>query len=331
MTDFTTGNLDQQKASDFKVRALEALTGGRLEVKRPDILYTQYIPLESFDNNVDPGATDLSAPVDDWAGSAAFRAIDADDVPNVSFSLDKVSVPIFNGGVGAKIDRETFRRDAYMQSKGITTDLPERVAKVSRIVVEYLYEKLFFFGDQILDEGGNEFFPGLLNNPLVPQSTVATGASASTLWSTKTPDEKIFDIEAALDALSLVNNTVDSLLPNTIYLPWEQYNNIGHTKAGTLGNDQTVLKFIKEQGLYPELNGNLVVKPLRYLKGAGAAGTDRMIVLAHRPEHYMLANPIDYDILEPQLRDYGMKFLSEFKVSPLHFPWPTFMSYSDGI
>lgn len=326
------GNFNQQSGSDIVLHVNEALAKGELDVVRPEILYPGYIPAESIDTAVNEGATDYSKLYKDWSGVASFRAIGSNVVPTVGTTLGKVSIPIFSAAVSNNLDINDIRMGAMRVERGFSQDPYTRTAQILKLSMEYFNERLVFFGDGIYNGSSVEFFPGLINHPLIPQADVEAGAAigSPTEWVDKTPDEIIFDIENAIGTLYSVTNTV--MKATDIYLPVDQFSLISSTKAGVLGNDQVILKFTSEQNITAAISGRRVnIQPLRYLSGAGVGGTDRMMVVCKDSNNYMMANPIDFRMYDIQKVGFQFQYFAESRISPLMFPWPKFAAYWDGI
>lgn len=327
---FSAGNFGAQTGNDLTFHVLQAVAAGRLEVLRPEILYTDYIPSESFDTSIAPGSKDYSKIFGDQSGVASWRGQGSNDVPTIGTYNALTNVPIFNGGIGNVLDARDIRQGRILAARGFDEDPTIRTAQVMRIAVEYFIERLMFFGDGIFDQGGGQFYPGLLNHPLIPQSTVAVGASTFTTWDTKTADEIIFDMFTAIGAMYSSTNTVHMV--SDIYIPVTQFNQITSTKAGVRANDEVIIKFMSEQNMTMVLTGREInIRPLRYLEGAGVGATDRMIVVDKKPDHYMVGQPMDFNILPVERRGFLYEYWGEFEISPLHFPYPRFAAYYDGI
>jgi hypothetical protein len=325
-----TGNFNEQSGSDIMLHVNEALAKGELEVLRPEILYPAYIPQESIDTAVNEGATDYSKLYKDWSGVASFRAMGSNAVPTVGTTLGKVSIPIFSAAVSNNLDINDIRMGEMRVERGFSEDPYTRTAQILKMAMEYFNERLVFYGDGIYNGSSVEFFPGLINHPLIPQSSVDDGVSTATEWITKTPDEVIFDIETAITSIFSVTNTVMSA--TDLYLPPDQFGLISSTKAGVLGNDQVILKFTSEQNISAGISGRRVnIQPLRYLKGSGVGGTDRMMVVSKTANNYMMANPIDFRMYDIQKIGFQFQYFAESRISPLMFPFPKFAAYWDGI
>jgi hypothetical protein len=326
------GNFNQQSGSDIVLGVNEALAKGELDVARPEILYPGYIPAESIDTEVNEGATDYSKLFKDFSGVASFRATGSNVVPTVGTTQGKVSIPIYSAAVSNNLDINDIRMGAMRVERGFSQDPYIRTAQILKLATEYFTERLIFFGDGIYNGSSVEFYPGLINHPLIPQADVEPGAAVGnpTEWVGKTADEIIFDIENAITSLYSTTNTV--MKATDLYLPVYQFGLISSTKAGVLGNDQVILNFTSAQNISAAISGRRVnIKPLRYLDGAGVGGTDRMMVVCNDSNNYMMANPIDFRMFDIQRVGFQTQYFAESRISPIMFPWPKFAAYWDGI
>lgn len=326
----STNNLGNLSGTEILMHSLEAFAEGRLEVKRPKILYPSVFPAQSFNTSLAPGSLDYSKIYDDYAGTAAWRAEGSADVNTISTVLGKTSAPIFMGAIAGKLDIRTQEQNQILASRGFSQDLTIRTPQVMKLAVDYFIEKLMFFGDNINNAGGNSFYPGMLDHPIIPLSTVPVGASGFSEWTTKTPDEIIFDMQQAIIGLYVSTNTVYAA--THLYLPVAQYGLISGQKAGVRANDETILNYVSKNNLSKTETGqDLIIRPIRYLSGAGVGGTDRMLLLNMDQDNFMIGQPVDFNILDVQKVDYSFKYLGHFEVGPLHLPYPTFAAYYDGI
>lgn len=319
----TNGNLGAEAANTFFMHALEALLEGRLEVKRPNLLYPDTFPLESWDSNVASGMEYASKFVDDWAGQAKVRARDSIDISTMGMTTDKVTTQVFEYAIANNLDMRTINQGRILAQGGFSQDPTIRMPQIANAAIKEAYEKLLLFGDTIQDTGGSQF-AGFINNPVV------TIGSATGVWSGLDEDQIIFDIQAALISVIENSNTVHSV--TDVLMPQAQYNIIATTKAGSRANDETILNFVRTQGLAPERNGGTInIRPYRHLKGAGVGQVDRMIAYEKLPENFIIVNPVDFNVVNVIPKLFGFEYGYNAEISPLLLTYPRCMSYVDGI
>lgn len=117
---------------------------------------------------------------------------------------------------------------------------------------------------------------GLVNHPDVFTGSVPNGAAASPLWSSKTPDEILADVNTAINAAWQASGY--AVCPDKLLLPPAQFAYISSQKVSTAGN-VSILTFLEDNSISLRVNGRkLDVQPLKWLTGRGTGGTDRMVV-----------------------------------------------------
>lgn len=124
---------------------------------------------------------------------------------------------------------------------------------------------------------------GLLNHPdALVTDAAATGTSGGTKFSTKTPDQILDDINAAiLLAWERVGYDRDGL-PNHIIMPYEQYNSLATARVSELA-EKTILTFLLENNVAKQNGSDLFIGATAWCKGAAADGSsDRMAVYCNK-------------------------------------------------
>jgi hypothetical protein len=187
-----------------------------------------------------------------------------------------------------------------------------------------------YIGDISLGQGG------LLNNSLVPHTNLPAGASTSTTWALKTPDEILADFNAAL-----TTNWTRSgykVMPNRIGLPPAQYGFIATAKVATQAGNISIKRYIEENNL-AAANGSqgFEIVPIKWLIGAGAGGTlgvpgtvDRMAVwnknynYVRYPMTMLQRTPLQYEGIYHKATYYC-------RLGVLEVVYPETMSYWDGL
>lgn len=164
----------------------------------------------------------------------------------------------------------------------------ESAAKMGRPIDDQKYEALKLKHQMDIDEmvyvgDTNLNLTGLLNNSLVTNvSNLPNGASASPLWSTKTPAEILADVNATLTSAWQASGY--AVMPHNIILPPVQFGYISTTVVSTAGNVSILEYVLKNNIVTASGGGNISIKPAKWNVGAGAGGTigtanghDRMI------------------------------------------------------
>jgi len=150
---------------------------------------------------------------------------------------------------------------------------------------------------------------GLCNHEDITVETAATGASTNTLWSSKTADEIIADVNTLL-TLTWKESAL-AIPPSRLLLPPDSISLINSKIVSTAGN-RSVLNYLKENNLYKEITGKeLSIYPVKWLSEAGVGGLNRMV--AYTPEERFVRMPmtplarttLQYDLLKIRWAYYG--------------------------
>ena len=173
---------------------------------------------------------------------------------------------------------------------------------------------------------------GLLNNPDVPATNVATGAASSTLWSKKTPNEILADINGGITTVWANAGNDMSAIPNHILLPFSQYNYIATTKVSDLAQ-KTILTFILENNIAVINGSELKFGVSLYNAGAGAGNTDRMAIY-NMDERFVAVEELQpltrmYTLHDPKGLTYDTNYAAN--ISEVEFAYPQTAGYFDGI
>ena len=123
---------------------------------------------------------------------------------------------------------------------------------------------------------------GLCNSTLITAAAVANGASASPLWSTKTDDEILTDINEIQNSAWAASGY--AVCPDKLLIAPAKYAYLQSRKAGTAGQ-KSLLSYLIDESLSMRINGRaLDIQPVKHLTAAGAGGTDRMVAYTNREE-----------------------------------------------
>jgi len=163
---------------------------------------------------------------------------------------------------------------------------------------------------------------GLLNQPNATTYTPAAGASGSTAWSLKTPDEKVADLTGQYAAM--VAGTYKIFTPDAFLLPITQFEAANGQRMGD-GSDETVISF------YRKIKPNVTIDSWQYCAGAGTSGQDRCVAFINNRRYvrHMISSlfrqmPVEYSNLE-----FSVDCVC--KTAGVISPYPLSISYMDGI
>lgn len=128
---------------------------------------------------------------------------------------------------------------------------------------------------------------GLLNSALVTNvANVPNGAGGSAAWTSKTPDEILFDINEALVSAWKASGYVAP--PTKLGLSPTAFGYISTAKVSSAGNE-TILSYVKERNILTADKGiPLEIVSIKWLDSAArglAAGNDRMVAYTQKPDY----------------------------------------------
>lgn len=172
---------------------------------------------------------------------------------------------------------------------------------------------------------------GLFNNPNVFTSTLPAGASTSTKWINKTPDEILKDINSII---SYIQNEVyyDPMgFPDTMLVSNEAYNALQRI-VSTAGN-RSILDYVLENNTIVKQGRPFNILPNPFSEGRGVGGTNRIVT--YNSSYKFLGLDIT-QLLSPVRTDYNpdkdtYDTLYESYVSELKFNALQTIVYSDGV
>lgn len=177
---------------------------------------------------------------------------------------------------------------------------------------------------------------GLVNNSLVTNvSNVVAGASGSTLFTKKTPDEILSDVNTMIT--SVWQASAWAVMPSQILLPPAQFGYLATEKVSQAGN-VSILKYILENNvLTASRNAKLEILPVKWLIGSGQGGTigtagtvDRAVVYTRNkkrvrfPMTLLQRTPIQFDSIYHKTTYFG-------RLGQVEAVYPETMGYFDGI
>jgi hypothetical protein len=280
---------------------LAAVTWGRDIDLREDVTIANEVSSFTLSTYAQAGGTGQSAPT--FAGGKAWVGKDTTQITGMAVDLAKIAHPL---------------RPWATEVKYTILEL-ESAALVGRPI-----DQQKFFGMQLKHQmdidaqvyvGDPEFGDkGLATADTAPAnsgqvlnvSTAANGASGSPLWTQKSPDEILADVNTLLN--STWANSGYSFPPDRLLLPPENYSYISTIRIGEAGQF-SILKYLLENNLLTS-SGTAQIKifPLKWLPGLGVGGTpgnpatpSRMVAYTKDPERVrypmtlMQRTPIQYD------------------------------------
>lgn len=169
---------------------------------------------------------------------------------------------------------------------------------------------------------------GLINSSEITATTVATGSGGGTAWSGKTPVEILADVNTLLSGCWL--SSAYAVCPSKLLLPPVQFSYLAATLVSSAGN-QSILDFLKRNSIALSINGReLDIQPCKWLAGAGATASDRMMVYTNDLNYVRFPMvPIRRETAYYQ----GIRFAAPYiwAFGEIEFVYPETLRYADGI
>lgn len=167
---------------------------------------------------------------------------------------------------------------------------------------------------------------GLVNQTSVTAVVVANGASASPLWTSKTDDEILQDLNTQLTAAWAA--TGYKIMPSRVGLPPAKFAYLISRKIAN--GSMSIAKFLSENSIAMSQNGRpLELVPMRELIGAGTAGADRMMF--YTKDRKNLRFPMSPTASTAvQYRDLFQRTIYYLRMGVVELLRPETVRYADG-
>ena len=243
-------------------------------------------------------------------------------IPVVQADVEKDIFKVFSFGTILKVP---FVDQAKLQNIG--RSLQDLLEKGVRLNYQKSLDKNVYTGYENLGS------TGLINDPNITASAAAaTGTGGATTWATKTPDNILADINAALTAVWAACQYDPDGMPNHILVPPQQYAKLVSQKVSEAGNI-SVLKYLEENNIARNQGVDLTIVPCRCCVGAGTDGKDRMAVYRNEEDktYFDITVPLTRIMTQPSVGD--MAYLTAYAAQhgQVKFAYFETACYVDGI
>lgn len=239
--------------------------------------------------------------------------------------------------VQASYDKGTFKAHAFAVALRVMWQDMQRANFVGRSLDQTLQDGVRKVYDKHMDQnvyaGLTEFgSTGLVNDANVTFSNAANGAAGTPAWSTKTPKEILKDVNDALTAAWAAAEYDESAMPNHILLPYEQYTYIMNTMVTDLA-ETTILDYIQKNNIAAKNGKSLFIGATRWCKGAGASGTDRMVVYCNDRRFVKMDElvPLSRALTQPNATSFCYDTAYAANLTEVQIYYPQTMLYVDAI
>lgn len=302
------GRRSDAELTAFVPRELEAIIAGAYRVLYKALKARSFIPLQE---GIPAFAQTVKYNIYDRFGIAALIASYADDLPRADIVKDEVRSPIRAFG-----DSYGYNVEELMASEAGQLPLEPEKANAARMAYEEKLDRVAANGDSA------NGLVGLLNIPNALSFTFAAdGTGSSKVWTTKTTDQVLRDMNAFYQFMRDQTGDVHSM--RRIILPIAQDNYINTTPRSS-NSDKTIKQFFLEA--HPDVE----VVSWYKLKGAGAAATDRMVGYIPDSQFISLVENMPFTQFPPQARNLELVVPCMGKSGGVVCKYPLTVQYGDG-
>lgn len=230
-------------------------------------------------------------------------------------------------GINVDIEKKGFPLELWGMELGWTVIELNAAAQVGRPIDTQKYDGMQLKWNMDTDEqvyigDAAKGAKGLLNLSQV------TPTNATKTWATSTPDEIRSSINQVLS--NAWTRSAYSKVPEDLLIPPEQYSFLASTIVSSAGN-QSLLTYLETNTIAYHQNGKpLNIRPVKWMKGRGVGGTDRMVAYTNDkkfvrfPMVPLQSVPIQYRGLYQLVTYYG-------KLGAVEPVYPETLNYMDGI
>lgn len=308
---------DSQQAMSFLIEQASHIETEVYKIKYPDIIYSQLIPIDTSANEWAKSVTYFSM---DKVGQADWFDGNATDLRLANVNRNKFEQGIEMAGIGYRYTLEELGQAMLIPGMNLSAER----AEAASFAYESFMDKLAYLGDS------NKGFTGLINNLSVTViQAAATGTGSSKLWSTKTADQMITDVQAALSGVYEGSSTVE--MADTVLLPIDAIQQLSIIRIPN--TTATGLEYLSKNNLYTHTTGvPLTIRGVLGLGTAGGSGVGRMVAYRRDPRVVKLHVPMPHRFL-PVWQTGPMTFdvPGIFRTGSVEIRRPAAVRYVDGI
>lgn len=286
---------DSQQAMSFLIEQTSHIEAEVYKIQYPEIVYSQLIPIDTSANEWAKSITYFSM---DKVGQADWFDGTATDLKLADVNRSKFEQGIEMAGIGYRYTLEELGFAMQVPGMNLSTER----AEAASFAYESFMDKLAWLGD------ANKGFTGAINNASVTRvDAAATGTASSRLWSAKTADQQIADVQSALTGVYEGSNTVE--MADTVLLPVDAINQLSISRIPN--TTTTALEYLAKNNLYTHTTGApLTIRGVLGLGTAGSGALGRMVAYRKDPRVIKMHIPMVH------------RFLSVWQTGPITFDIP---------
>ncbi|PWJ80636.1 hypothetical protein C7441_112178 [Pseudaminobacter salicylatoxidans] len=277
---------DAQAAFPFVITQGRNVETRIYQKRYPTFNYGAHVPVVTEGNEWAVGTMFFTV---DIAGEAKFISGAGNDLPFSSATRDQAAHDFAMIGAGWEWNLEEVNQSALY---GIP--LSDTKAMASSQSVERLLNDIAMKGST------EKNWTGFVNSSAVSRTDVAAnGTGSSTLWSAKTNDQILEDINDLIG--SVRDNTLEVEWIDSLRLPPEAFRLLNNRRLGAGDGVLNLLDYLRKNNVYTAETGQqLDIQPLRELATASQDGGGRMVVYRRDPEVLRFHLPMPRRVLQPR-------------------------------
>jgi hypothetical protein len=309
--------VDNQQAFSFLVAQTTYLEAEVYRTQYPDIIYPQLVPIDTSAMEWAKSVTYFSI---DKVGKADWFSSSGTEMPLADINRNKFEQTIEMAAVGYRYNLEEIGQAMMIPGLNLTS---ERAEAAVRAYEEFM-DKLARFGST------SKNFAGLFNNGNIAAATaIADGTGSSALWSTKTADQMIRDVQQSLVNVYQQSLTVE--MADTVLLPITNYQLLADTRIPNTAI--SALDYLAKYNIYTSQTGSpLMIRGVLNLDTAGVGATGRMMTYRRDPRVVKLHVPMVHKFLPVwQTGPVTYDIPGIFRVGGVEVRRPGACRYTDGI
>jgi hypothetical protein len=312
------GIFDAQAAMPFVIAQGLNIETRVYQKRYPTFNYGAHVPVVTEGDPWNIGTMFFTA---DGVGEAKWLSGSANDMPYNEINWDNGTRTFYMLGSGWQWNIEEVQQAALYNR-----DLNGSKAMFAADTTERKLNSIAMIGD------AEKNWTGFVNSSVVSRVDVAAdGTGSSALWSAKTAQLMLRDVNDLLSSVRSTTNEVE--WADSLRLPPDAFRIASTREFGTGNGTLTVLEYLRKNNIYTAETGQaLDIMPLRELKGAGSGATNRMVVYRRDPDVVRFHLPMPRRVLQPRQKSLmGFEQGIIARTGGTEWRLPSAAAYGDGI
>lgn len=308
---------DSQQALGFLLQQTSYIEQEVYRIQYPDIIYPTLVPVDTSANEWAKSITYFSL---DRVGQADWFDGMATNMPVADINRAKYEQTIEMAGIGYRYTLEELGHAMMVPG----TNLSSERAEAARRAYEEFMDRMARVGDS------RKGVTGLFNNAFVTrEDAIADGTGSSALWTAKTADQIVRDVNNSL--LGVYENSLTVEMADTVLLPIAAMTILAQKRLEN--TPVTALEYLMKNNLYTHTTGApLMIRGVLDLAAAGSGGVGRMVTYRRDPRVVKFHVPMPHRFLPVwQTGPITFDVPGIFRVGSVDIRRPGAFRYVDGI